>query len=207
MADKPILFSGPMIRALLDGSKTQTRRVIKPQPKSMGGTSYGEAWSWQFPGKGFAGVTADQIRKHGHKSHMGKYAVGDRLWVREAWRTAREFDHIKPSQLPQKFPLKFEASHDWHRSREWTGKLRPSIFMLRRSSRLTLIVTDIRIERVQDISEDDAREEGASLGAREWFSILWDSINAKCGFGWDDNPWVVAYTFTVHKCNIDKMGD
>lgn len=89
--------------------------------------------------------------------------------------------------------------------------------MLRWASRLTLVVTDVRVQRVQEISEEDAIAEGVfesdvnmypELGtAQHHFQDLWDSLNAKRGFGWSENPWVVATTFTVHKCNIDQMED
>jgi hypothetical protein len=196
MTDRPILFSAPMIRALLDGRKTQTRRVLKPPYGTLEMTSAG--WRPIFT----------------------KCFVGDRLWVREAWRSTCYSDEIKPRDLRQ-------GSRIWHEvdgkpkevsdgkvtGQAW-GKLRPSIFMPRWASRLTLTVTDVRVQRLQEISASDCIEEGIDPqggdheeeGLIYEFETLWDSINAKRGFGWNENPWVVAYTFKVDPHNIDKLG-
>lgn len=190
MTDKPILFSAPMVRAILDGRKTQTRRVLKPQPVN----SFLEC----------------RLR----------YAPGDRLWVREAvcWVSARGWKY----RADQEDLSDYEADGE-------RGRWRPSIHMPRSASRLTLTVTDVRVQRVQEISEADAVAEGierlksgrgyydptqshgaVSLGhfcskAKAAFSLLWDSINASRGYSWDANPWVVALTFDVEKRNIDEV--
>ena len=197
MTDRPIIFSGPMVRALLAGTKTQTRRVLKPQPLTVGD---------QF---GF---------RQGARNDELPYQPGNRLYVREAFRLRQDQDSKPPSQ-------------DWWKSGAWyhaddptlepsgcgggAGKLRPSIHMPRWASRITLVVTDVKVERVQDISGDDCiaegiwpREErklGRSGEAIEAFRDLWDPINAKRGYGWDVNPWVAAISFTVHQGNIDSL--
>ncbi|MFP5078259.1 hypothetical protein ACLE20_13205 [Rhizobium sp. YIM 134829] len=224
MADKPILFSAPMVRALLDGRKTQTRRGLNPQPSltSFSGTSY--------------------IGKDG-KGHSLRISVGDRLWVREAWRTQKAFDEQSPSEIVSEFEDEwgepaittfYEADgrcddhsvHLWQQSQ--LGRLRASMHMPRCASRLTLIVTGVRVERLRDITREDAIAEGlvkmplaparaVEMGC-DWgfegdsrhgspvsaYAALWDSINGEGA--WNANPWVAVYSFTVHHGNIDQIG-
>lgn len=171
--ERPILFSGPMVRALLDGRKTQTRRVVNPQPAT---SSDGRA--------------CGPIRcPYG--------APGDTLWVRETWC----------SYMPGS--VRYRA--DGHNDAGWTW--RPSIFMPRWASRLTLRVYGVRVERVQQITQADARAEGVvdtsgawgdltdtdRAGPRGAFEALWNSINAERGFGWDVNPWVWVVSFELEK--------
>lgn len=198
MNEKPILFSPEMVRAILEGRKTQTRRVMKPQP---------EANDW----------IDTPMCQYGH--------IGDLLWVRETWGTLPEYDSIKPSDLPN-CPIYYNASQRYYPFSTISdiGKKRPSIFMPRWASRITLMVTNVRVERVQDISEEDAIAEGIqrfdygadsykpeycticfgtqelALGAMHTtakgaFSRLWDSINSKRGYSWASNPWVWIIEF------------
>lgn len=176
MTDRPILFSAPMVRALLDGRKTQTRRILKPQP--------------------LMGYTPDVTASKGIR-----FAKGDRLYVRErVWLpegTDNPHGHVT-----------YHADHGDDRALKW----RPGIHMPRWASRLTLTVTDVRIERLQEISEEDAIAEGSRepslvpiIGAcwseRDAYAKLWEHINGPGG--WGANPWVVALTFTVEQRNID----
>lgn len=196
MIDRPILFSGPMVRAVLDGWKTQTRRVVTPQPPQECGIHYmlgNESWlapedrkplrhSWEaWHGPLF------EKRPNGHlcgtHSVKSPYGVpGDRLWVREAWRVGKPNDTTRPRDiLPpliergQGVTVLYEAGgwrsvgpkgreepayQDNKPMPEWAGKLRPSMFMPRAFSRITLEVTGVRVERLQDISEGDAIAEG-----------------------------------------------
>lgn len=216
---KPILFSGEMVWALLAGRKTQTRRVVKDQ---------------DMPDEVYDLIPGDM-----HRCPYGQ--PGDLLWVRESWRTDRGIDHEKPSNLVNA-PIRMEADGSTWRPKmlREPGKLRPSIYMPRWASRLTLRITDIRVARVQDISESDARAEGCHghpedfdgapwcpacrgtgwvacapdgtetecgcvLGGRKEFRLLWDSINAKRGHGWDVNPWVWAINFEVIQRNVDDV--
>ena len=189
MKERPILFSAPMVRALLDGRKTQTRRIVKPQPT-------------------FAGFTESEA---GHQVKVmleigavrGTYGQpGDRLWVRE---TYSEFDtnHGKV--------VWYRAESDdpdyWH-GMKWT----PSIFMPKRLSRITLEIVNVRVERLQDISEADAMAEGimaagddngfqSDKDGRHYFgdpvnsyAALWESINGPGS--WDANPWVWVIEFS-----------
>lgn len=197
--DKPIMFSGSMVRAILDGRKTQTRRVIKPQPVGS------PAGLGCIGGRGIGHIFESE--------HTGGQIVrcpygepGDRLWVRETWAD-------EPGG-PDDYPITVYAAdmaarhHNdvahgpifYLRSDYKPKRWRPSIYMPWWASRITLEVTGVRAERLRDISEADARAEGTTtneidLTHRESFQTLWDSINAKRGFGWEANPWVWAVEF------------
>lgn len=231
MSDRPIIFSGPMIRALLDGRKTQTRRVLKPQPHKNAclDGSYNQKGAGWFDDYKVDG----HMPQYGISGHVSR--PGDRLWVREAWRTPTSFNgnseelvrDCKEAGYRRTWaPIEYEADGDrdnWEWGDFVPGRLRPSIHMPRWASRLTLVVSDVRVQRVQEISEEDAIAEGitpyrgyTSSGGTvrnidnhgnyiAAFCDLWDSLNAKRGQGWDEDPWVAAITFTVHHCNIDEM--
>lgn len=191
MTDKPILFSAPMVRALLDGRKTQTRRVI-PVPAADDTLYIGEhiahreAKSWFFK----AGRHEIKVR--------ARYQEGNRLWVREACQIYGE-----------RVIYRADADPAIQRRAPW----RSAIHMPRWASRLTLIVTDVRVQRLQQISEADACAEGCEDGhvvvdgiSEEWsacteFRHIWNSLHGPDA--WDANPWVVALTFEVERCNID----
>jgi hypothetical protein len=206
MAVKPILFSGQMVRAILDGRKAQTRMVIKPQPEP-----YGDSKAWIHP------LIEDepQFAYHLENALIGfaPYQPGDILWVRETWREWHEIDadcgcggdYCTCSNTTPPTPACYRA--DGHtiglEDREEYGlKWRPPSHMPKWACRLFLRVTNVRVERVQDISEEDARAEGVDLKngigqlcPRSAFRRLWDSINAKRGYGWGVNPWVWVYEF------------
>ncbi|GAB4351327.1 MAG: hypothetical protein Kow0026_08320 [Oricola sp.] len=236
MTDRPILFSAPMVKALLAGKKTQTRRVLKPQVITGRLDDSTPYFSWG----GFTGIFPDDWFGQGNSIDGAlPYAPGDRLWVKEAHfltdngdadcvvyaadEDAVEAHRRNIDDLKRRFP----GTH-WDRHL----RLRPSIHMPKWASRITLVVTDVRVQRVQEISVDDAIAEGIDLedthagdfseaerliaaggtcGCRHPeiypFRKLWNSINADRGYGWDQNPWVVAISFTVHKQNIDAMRD
>lgn len=229
MADKPIIFSGPMVRAILDGRKTQTRRVLKPQPRPHI-ASFQRVFKDppHFEALNTCGkpvVDAFPQGKHFVTPYPSiRFGIGDRLWVREAHYLTDDGDyeqvvyaedregvaaHLAAIAKYEKAPWATEAWLARHH------KLRPSIHMPRWASRLTLTVTDVGVQRVQEISSADAIAEGCPPYAnsatidcdtpdpRSEFRDLWDSINAKRGCGWDANPWVVALTFSVEKRNID----
>lgn len=200
MSDRPILFSAPMVRALLDGRKTQTRRVLKPQPFTapLG------------PGERYVSDEEFLINvKEGRVSSV-RFAKGHRLWVKETYTMATPLMGIG------KWPCYFATEAEVNRMTDgtWPWKWTPSIFMKREHSRLTLTVTDVRVQRLQEISEEDATAEGSQeptlvpiVGAcwseRQVYANLWNHIN---GAGsWDANPWIVAVSFTVEKRNIDTL--
>lgn len=174
---------------------------------------------------------------------MGKlpWAKGDLIYVREAWRVSRVWEATRPIDLPPRTMTVFyeaggsiggiaklpksgdrplaeyvpDLCYPPHLP-DWAGKPRPGMFLPRWASRLTLEVTNVRIERLQDISERDAQAEGAWLwrddndpasvmdNCRDAFCRLWDSINGdRPGLAWKYNPWVVAISFRPHLINID----
>ena len=172
MKERPILFNGPMVRAILDGRKTQTRRVVKPQPETKPHNGVDDKWFSEY----------SDIKNLGFLKHTCPFGQpGDRLWVREAF-----------TEYPQK-GLLYKADGCNKKLGVWWG-WRPSIHMPRRASRIKLEVTDVRVERLQNISEEDIYAEGIDTNSHD-FMELWDSINAKRGHGWDANPfvWVVEF--------------
>ncbi len=245
MTDRPIIFSAPMIRALIEGRKTQTRRVLcqydpERDPPHAGPFFSGhkvavwtdrEGTPWRYPGaKGSA--------------------TGDRLWVREAWKPGAwrddgrvALDYRASPELTRTPWIKLPETADWQTLwPRWTDELsaagsvadidgihhwepgqspmrwRPSIHMPRWASRLTLTVTDVRVQRLQDITEADAKAEGIErhggnftgygkdadlwMTATNSFRSLWNSLHGP--EAWDANPWVAAISFTVRQGNIDE---
>ena len=210
MSERPILFSGPMVRAILDGRKTQTRRPVTPQPFAR--PEFNDE-------SGLFDVYAGDEVSGSIRSPYG--IAGDRLWVREAWRTTSDggrADDMPPRDL-QPHVVWYEAD-GVAPSDECVGKCRPSMFMPRWASRITLEVTDVRVERLNSISEQDSIAEGIERhysgwrpyttmfyeadgvtpanylrDPRESYRQLWDSLNAERGHGWDVNPWVWVVEF------------
>jgi len=168
MQTKPILFNGEMVRAILDGRKTQTRRVIKPQPKAIITTrgfwqsddDGSWAWCYQTPVQD-GNLTWNDCRLLGNgKCPYGE--VGDHLWVREMWATDYLHDGIKPSKLtPRDSDIYYRADGDIDTSTNiMIHRWRPSIHMPRWASRITLEVVSVRVEQVQDINHEDVLAEG-----------------------------------------------
>ena len=207
MKERPILFSAPMVRALLSGAKTQTRRGLSVQPT---GAPYAAQASLTKSGSRPVFYAAwERPGTDGSTCCICPYGVpGDRLWVREAWRTCEGFDVYPPRDIQRTTPVRYEADSHWsHSMTGGGGKLRPSMFMPRWASRILLEVTDVRVERLQDISEADALAEGTpswadgacavgnphGLNARDYYEVLWSSINGRAS--WDANPWVWCVSF------------
>ena len=217
MADRPIIFSAPMVRALLEGRKTQTRRVLKPQPDFRGGAGdYHDAEEWGWEDEDGYHVSVLDIAPNG-------YRRCDRLYVREAHALVpatayRMSKGVTQAVDPSDRDRACVYREGWERC---APRWRPSIHMPRWASRLTLTVTDVRVQRLQDISEADAVAEGVihdSFGGWRghegtigyptaiWaYHHLWNSLHGPGA--WDANPWVVAVTFTVQCGNIDQIGD
>ena len=190
MTDCPMIFSAPMVQALLDGRKTQTRRIL--------GNTY------------------------------RRVQPGDRLWVKEAIRFDAEWDGCKPSEFTAADAVRYEADGKVDAGL-WgdpftPGRYRHARFMPRWASRLTLPVSEVRAQRVRDISEADAMAEGVESGQtsrglmwkaygeepncwvdtpRMSFIRLWNTLHGPDA--WDRNDWVAADTFTVQRGNIDQV--
>lgn len=200
VAERPILFSAPMIRALLAGTKTQTRRLLKPQPPA--GTLQVSTYHHPDPRPHFYAWTDDghgraELAEGGWCNPCSYGASGDRLWVREAWRTEPGLDRFPPREIQQGGPVQYEAGPH---ADVLGGKLRPGMFMPRWASRITLEITRVRVERLQDISRGDAMAEGcpfpnmaAGPDPCDWYRDLWEQING--GGSWASNPWVWVVEF------------
>lgn len=233
MSDKPILFSGPMVRALLAGTKTQTRRFLSLR----GHRSFTEfdvrdtvGYDWHFRD---AAMRWHDLRDAELKAKL-RIAVGDRLYVREAWRPGYNAEGwredlgrvARPSDFdPKTTAIEYLADG----TRELGGDNRPGIHMPKWASRLTLHVTEVRVQRLHDISEADALAEGMTDATAEaimtpdelalyasthilcpdargrlLYQHIWDEINGtrEVPEPWALNPWVAAYTFEVEHANI-----
>lgn len=221
MKQHPILFSGEMVKAIIEGRKTQTRRLMKPQPN--------------IPSTGHPVAQAELLQSW-LRDHACPYgAVGDQLWVRETFAIETNFNLDDEESYPPPFkdgrPVKrYPESDDGEWGAYWeqphyratdptpeldypdndTGapmvKWQPSIHMPRWASRITLEIVSVRVERLDEITEDDAKAEGAPLGRvlgygrlgmqshREGFIDLWEQINGKRA-SWLTNPWVWVIEF------------
>lgn len=225
MRELPILFSAPMVRAILEGRKTQTRRPMKEQPFSDG---YFQGDVCLDQNGAYARFSAEAVGGGGYRSEEFQCPYGDprdhdRLWVREAWRVPDSLNASSGFQIAEKClgagyrnpwcPIRYEADGTLNSRNDWRefgstpgeatpGRYRHARFMPRWASRITLEVTGVRVERLQDISETDAKAEGAEATGymatvgREHiagFRLIWEHIN---GAGsWDANPWVWVVEF------------
>ena len=214
MKERPIIFSGEMVRAILESRKTMTRRVIQPQPPT---DERAEPWTWDIDGKfpryalGWRDdedICCAAICRYGQP--------GDRLWVREGIRRHFPLEATYTADLtpvmgkgPTGSSLYGRAQVAWL----WKRDYLPARFMPRWSSRINLEITSVRVERLQEISEADAIAEGISEWTKthgfagnfdgrvlitDWvltFADMWESINAKRGHPWESNPfvWVIKF--------------
>jgi len=183
-----------MVRAILDGRKTMTRRPVKQQPEAV--SRVGRPFWW------VGGFRLDANARNPLRCPYG--VVGDQLWVRETWQYERE-----GTGCPDDNGFLYRATDPGWDDNGTGLRWRSPIHMPRRASRITLEVTDVRVERVQDISDADAIAEG--VNPQDWpvsnipaamrephgyaFAQLWDFINAKRGYSWESNPWVWVVCF------------
>lgn len=226
MKEIPILFSTPMVQAILEGRKSQTRRIMEPQP--WYGSQVPDGPHFIFPPGSGQRFNAE-VSKNGnwyvmqegfqrYFSKMAKWQPGDLLWVREIYKIEGSMSHGESV-----LGVKYKAGGRWiqndskevfdifHKSKEgW----RPNIFLPKIAARIWLQVTDIRVERLQDISEEDAKAEGVEKiddsifcwrhyggkyagcsTARNSFQSIWKSINGD--ESWNINPWVWVISFNI----------
>jgi hypothetical protein len=193
MSEKPILFSTPMVQSIFKDRKSQTRRVIK----------FPEGMTGRLPESGFEGNEPYLFYPGGIK--RPSYKTGDTLWVRETWCY---------SPCDCEYPCNHKGY--MYKADGWTddAKWKPSIHMPRKAARLFLTVKNIRVERLHDITEEDAMAEGVgndedpywklscndpdsggSPTYKKSFEYLWDLINSKRGYGWEQNSWVWVVEF------------
>jgi hypothetical protein len=215
--EKPIIFSPPMVKALLNTKpgawpakgidpskpcKWQTRRVIT----RIGGfgfvTEFGESttpgYKYHFRDK--------HLRWNDVREIEPPWLPGDILWVREKWHVSAigcggGQDTVIIAYAAGGESKMMDVSPERALYFSGKGRGRSPLFMPREAARITLEVKSVRIERLRDITEDDARAEGVTitdyriLDSKTAFVLLWDSLNAKRGYGWESNPWVWVYEF------------
>lgn len=233
--DRPIIFSAPMVNALIAGTKTQTRRILKPQPETFSIDNAGtqcevalEHMSNEPLPRVRLGrvITLQQVR----------CAIGDRLWVREGGEILTAAVSYNPHTHQDVWsPVGWrhaadktivalaEAGDIDSYIDDCSARKRPSIHMPRWASRLTLEVVDVKVERLHDISETDAKAEGIEVAehdddrwiypipgteeyaatARGAYQEVWEGINGRGS--WEANPWICAITFRVIRANINKI--
>lgn len=202
MAIKPILFNTDMVRAILDGRKACTRRVVKPQPKSKLCYTFAgsDSDTWGYPNRTAHEIWGEEFKLPNDitEEEMSKrwnppYHTDDILYVRETFIQA--------------------AAHTfWYKAdgKSWMSKdllWKPSIHMPKEAARIWLKVTDVRVERLQDMTDDDAEAEGCFdyISTALGFSDVWDSTIKKSDldrYGWNANPWVWVIEF--ERCNKPK---
>lgn len=198
---KPILYSTEMVKAILDGRKTQTRRVVKPDIVS----------GFDVDVDGSIVAYIDQATGDSFKpGDIAPYLPGDILYVRETWQ---DMSDNKGEYVYLADGDKGLFDKDWGVVTTKEIKWRPSIHMPREAVRLFLLVRNVRVERVQDITEEDVLAEGCGLASwtqDDWpktagFAQLWDSLNAKRGYGWKNNDWVWVIEFERTEATTDEI--
>jgi hypothetical protein len=197
--ERPILFSTAMVKAILEGRKTQTRRVIKIDDAP-------ENWKISIAGTSI-------VRTEPYDVKLPRYAAGDNLWVRETWykNYPHEYGRYWYRADGEEIDMPTIYGETIKYGKADGLKWRPSIFMPKEAARIFLQVTNVRVERLQEITEEDAEAEGCINNiafihsydneysnlhtAKEAFKQLWNTLNAKHGYSWDVNPWVWVIEF------------
>lgn len=203
MTDRPILFSAPMVRAILDGRKTQTRRVVKSPWKKREIVNLrsfyndnGNSWSGEFDDPHNWGIpnVIDQDPLSVYDMACKYGSRGDRLWVRETFGCLGRSPKDGAPSDSEKSTTCYKATD---RVPEHIIKWRPSIHMPRWASRITLEITNVRVERLQDISEADSIDEGVPADSdaepQDIYMSIWNELNGPAS--WFSNPWVWVIEF------------
>lgn len=243
MNTKPMLFNFAMVQAILNGSKTMTRRIInlktlkiQTRGKIKGDLPFVRSWA-HGKVKGYIhqagavsgldcngamlgmkpeefdflcpytyGTTYLERRTNGRMQWCIRPRPEQRLWAKETWRTWASLDHLSPSGINSGALIEYRDG--WTSLRDgkpafgMSDNWRPSIFMPMWAARIDLLILRVRVERLQDISEEDCIAEGIIRGTfhtiyRDEYRLLWDSIyDKRPGCSWKDNPWVYAIEFT-----------
>ena len=196
MKERPILFNAEMVKAILEGRKTQTRRIVKKAPTTEINhrlIAFDNGWNWQVDRQG---VIPTMHRDIDDPMICPYGQVGDRLWVRETWRKTE----ISECGCEDNCTCNFGGYDYLASSGNKEAKWKPSIHMPRWASRILLEITNIRVERLNDISESDCLKEGVGSPIlrdckKPKFMQLWESINGACS--WNANPWVWVIDFKV----------
>lgn len=187
MSERPILMNTDMVRAILEGRKTVTRRVIKPQPVLDG-------HFWRLGGAGWGDNISSFHPVPCHSLYnRAPYHPGDTLWVRETWTRLPETPggHFRPRGV-----YYYKAGEDIRPEKYRGNGWHPSIHMPREAARIFLRVTDVRVERLQDCGNMQAKDEGCTCSSQ--FARLWDSTVKpadRATLGWEANPWVWVISF------------
>lgn len=240
MKEHPIIFNSESVRAILEGRKTQTRRVITANNSTVCGFSprcsiskdqslwTGLVWDERVYKDRGSHILHPSLTEYLHVPWVHpdegddgrvfrvrcKYDIGDELWVKETWAAEAIYDHLKPSEIPDTAKIYYIDKH-LHTAGGYSlfiemGKVRSAMFMCKWMSRITLEITDVRAERLQEISEEDAKAEGAPelftipnpqilypdvTGYHRGFLFMWNALNANRGLGWDVNPrcWTIEF--------------
>lgn len=242
MKTHPLLMSPTMVQATLreiekpGTGKTNTRRVLKPHPENIVSKHpIFRDGDCRWP-TNMTGVSIVSNKPHPPERYLEdfppKYQIGDLIYIREAWKTHVAYQDLAPSEMTGEEPVRYLADDSvqtwgWNTDGPVDGRFRQGMHMPRMFSRITCEITDVRIERVQDISEADAIAEGAPIaerqwtadgsgnqcltkdtwrrvGPQKWYKELWDSLNEARGYGWDQNPWVFSIHYKPHLINVDR---
>lgn len=215
MKERPIIMDGRSVRAILDGRKSQTRRVVQPQPDWLAEVTHARVGVPDFVWP--IGSLGQQCGRPITNLPYG--SVGERLWVRETWMHTFEGENADACHY-----IADAGTSRWLQARteneartNWKGRWRPPLHMPRWASRLLLEITEIRVERLQAVSHADCIREGCGGDSQdiadelamaeatgdgddrliEQFAATWDETNAKHGLGWKTNPWVWVIGFRV----------
>ena len=214
----PILYTADSVRAYLEDRKTQTRRVMNPQPPRHWSIPPARFFQGHFNEWG-CHVNSDSIR-----CPYGQ--AGDTLWVREKYALKPQYDLLSAKEIVEFYGIRKDIYYETLTKCFWAGKTRPSIHMPRWASRLTQTITGVKVERLADLTEEDARGEGVepasyqtthgwrnyvnpgciATTARTSYESLWNKLNRQRGYGWESNVWVWVISYPKYSEEPTRTG-